>query len=75
MPEALIHRETELCKGSNMFLTIQCWRSKESHLETDQRKLSRENGTEILQVENGGSGKEVFVNTATGLQHSTLSEN
>lgn len=55
--EALIHRETESCKGANTFLTIQCWRSKESHLETDQRKLSKNNRTEISHVEMEAVGR------------------
>lgn len=71
----LSYTETELCKGGNMFLTIQPWRSKESHLETDQRKLSKENRTEILHTENRGNRRKTYVNWAAGLWHSKFSEN
>lgn len=56
-PEALIHRETEWCKVGNLFLTIQGWRSKESHLESDQRKLSKKSRTEISHVETEAVGR------------------
>lgn len=64
-----------VCEGRGCASYDSWWRRKESYLESDLRKLSEENRTEILSVESGSSGKEVFVNMEPGSWQSTFSEN